>query len=217
MTIPRLRGHFSSAAQRPSSFFVPTEYTELQLDALGELANIGAGTAATALGQMLGQEVGLSVPSVLALPLADAVTAAGPPEQVVTSVVIPLEGDLNALVVLLIPGEDAEVLCSLLGVEAGSEFGESALREIGNILGASYMSALGGMTGLDLELCPPQLVTDLLASIVASVLAGAAADTDTALVLDTALDLPAHPCSLKFLLVPIGGSSVNTLLEPLGL
>jgi chemotaxis protein CheY-P-specific phosphatase CheC len=79
------------------------------------------------------------------------------------------------------------------------------------------MSSLGGMTGLDLELCPPQLVTDLLSSIVASVLAAAAADTDTALVLDTALDLPAHPCSLKFLLVPIGGSSVNTLLEPLGL
>lgn len=193
------------------------EYNDLQLDALGELANIGAGTAATALSQMLGQEVFLSVPRALALPLADAVSAAGPPEQVVTSIVIPLEGDLEALVVLLIPSDDAETLCSLLGVDAGTEYGDSALMEIGNILGASYMSALAGMTGLELELCPPQLVTDLLASIVASVLAAAAAETDTALVLDTALDLAAHPCALKFLLLPVGGSSVSSLLGSLGL
>lgn len=187
-----------------------------QLDALSELANIGAGTAATALSQMLAQEVMLSVPRALALPLADAVAAAGPPDQIVTGVVIPLQGDMDAIVVLLISSEDAQTLCSLLGVEAGTEVGESALSEIGNILGASYMSALSGMTGLSLELCPPQLLTDLLASIVASLLALTAGDSDTALMLDTALDLAEHPCELSFLLIPIGGS-VTTLLAPLGL
>ncbi len=187
-----------------------------QLDALSELANIGAGTAATALSQMLAQEVMLSVPRALALPLADAVAAAGPPDQIVTGVVIPLQGDLDAIVVLLISSKDAQTLCSLLGVEAGTEVGESALSEIGNILGASYMSALAGMTGLSLELCPPQLLTDLLASIVASLLALTAGDNDTALMLDTALDLAEHPCELSFLLIPVGGS-ITTLLAPLGL
>ena len=43
--------------------------TDLQLDALRELANIASGTAATALSQMLGQEVDISVPRALALPL----------------------------------------------------------------------------------------------------------------------------------------------------
>jgi len=195
---------------------VATDFTELQLDALRELANIGAGTAATALSQMLGQEVTLSVPRALALPLADAVAAAGPPEDVVTSVVIPLEGDLDALVLLLISTEDAQTLCGLLGVEAGTEVGDSALSEIGNILGASYMNSLAAMTGLELLLCPPQLATDPLASIVASVLAEAAAGTDTALMLDTALDLASHPCALGVMLIPISGS-VRTLLAPLGL
>jgi chemotaxis protein CheC len=195
---------------------VTIEYNDLQLDALRELANIGAGTAATALSQMLGQEVTLDVPRALALPLADAVAAAGDPEKVVSSVVIPLEGDLDAVVLLLIPTEDAEVLCSLLGVEAGTEVGDSALSEIGNILGASYMNALASMTGLSLLLCPPQLATDLLSSIVASVLAEAAGAADTALMLDTALDLAAHPCALGFMLVPLSGS-VNSLLAPLGL
>ncbi len=193
-----------------------TNYTELQLDALRELANIGAGTAATALSQMLGQEVTLDVPRALALPLADAVAAAGPPDQIVTSVVIPLGGDLDAVVLLLIPTADAETLCALLGVEAGTEVGDSCLCEIGNILGASYMNALAAMTGLSLLLCPPQLATDLLASIVASLLAEAAGTTDSAVMLDTALDLAAHPCALSFMLIPLHGS-VSALLEPLGL
>ena len=70
-------------------------YTELQLDALRELANIASGTAATALSQMLRREVRLSVPRVLALPLVDAVEACGSPDESITSVVIPLEGDID--------------------------------------------------------------------------------------------------------------------------
>lgn len=117
---------------------------------------------------------------------------------------------------LLIPAQDADTLCGLLGVGADSEIGQSALREIGNILGASYMHALAAATGLELDLAPPQLGTDLLASIVSSVLLVGAGDADTALVLDTALDLADHPCSVSFLLIPIG-NSVARLLAPLGL
>lgn len=192
------------------------EYNELQLDALRELSNMGVGTAATALSQMLGQDVGLSVPRALALPLADAVDAAGAPEQVVTGIVIPIVGDLQALILLLIPAQDAETLCGLLGIQADSEDGRSALSEIGNILGASYMHALAAATALELDLAPPQIGTDLLASIVSAVLVAGAGETDTALVLDTALDLADHPCSVSMLLVPIG-NSIARLLAPLGL
>ena len=59
-----------------------SHYTEMQLDALRELANIASGTAATALSQMLGREIELSVPRALALPLADAVDAAGDPSAI---------------------------------------------------------------------------------------------------------------------------------------
>ena len=50
-------------------------YTDVQLDALRELANIGSGNAATALSSMLGREVDVTIPDVVALPLADAVQA----------------------------------------------------------------------------------------------------------------------------------------------
>src|SRR5215210_1434950 len=139
----------------------------MQLDALREVANIGSGNAATALASMLGLPVELAVPSAAALPLAEAVDAAGPAEQVVSSVTLPVFGDMDALVLLLFPTGDAATLCGLLGVDADAdpEMALSALGEIGNILGSSYVGALEAMTGLALEPRPPQTVTDMVGAI----------------------------------------------------
>src|SRR2546423_9187590 len=120
---------------------------------------------------MLGQEIGLSVPNARALPLADAVDAAGAPDETVSGIVLPVEGDLDALVLLLIPVKDSQTLCRLLGVEPGSEVGQSALAEVGNILGTSYLNALATITRLEILPCPPHTTTDLLGAIVASILA----------------------------------------------
>jgi chemotaxis protein CheC len=194
---------------------VSTKYSELQLDALRELANIGSGTAATALASMLGREVELSVPRALALPLADAVDAVGPADKTVSSVVLPIIGDLDALVLLLFPTEDAATLCGLLGVEAGTEVGDSAIGEIGNILGTSYINALASMAGLALEPKPPHVVTDMLGAIVASLLAETVGETDSALVLDTGLQVADAECALSFLLLPTSGG-IAELLGRLG-
>jgi chemotaxis protein CheC len=195
---------------------VTTRLSDMQLDALRELANIASGTAATALSQMLGQEVELNVPRALAMPLADAVDACGPSDETVISVVIPLEGDIEGLVLLLIPIDHAAKLCTLLGVEAGSEVGDSALCEIGNILGTSYLNGLSAMTGMYLGPCPPHLATDMIGAVVASLLAQTAGHSDEALVLDSELDLANDPCSISFLLLPTAGG-VSDLLAPLGL
>lgn len=191
-------------------------YTELQLDALRELANIASGNAATALSQMLGREVELNVPRVLALPLADAVDACGRPDDAATSVVIPLDGDIDGVVLLLIDPEGADALCQLLGVEAGSEIGESALREIGNILGTSCLNALASMTGLHFEPCPPHLTTDMLGAIVSSLALSQTAAAELVLVLDSELAVADEPCSISFVLLPTDGG-VSELLAPLGI
>jgi chemotaxis protein CheC len=195
---------------------VTPRYTELQLDALRELANIASGNAATSLSQMLGREVELNVPRVLALPLADAVAACGSPEDATTSVVIPLEGDVRGVVLLLIEPDGAEALCKLLGVDAWDEIGESALREIGNILGTSCLNALASMTGLHLEPRPPHLTTDMLGAIVSSLALSQTASTEMVLVLDSELAVADEPCSISFVLLPTEGG-VTDLLAPLGL
>jgi chemotaxis protein CheC len=195
---------------------VSTQFNDLQLDALRELANIGSGTASTALSSMLGRSVDISVPTAEALPFADALDAIGPAEKVVTGVVIGVHGDMIATVLLLLGAGDAATLCNLLGVDPADELAVSALGEIGNIVGASYINALGAMTGLNMEPDPPQSATDMLGAIVASVLAGSAASDDIALVLDSDLTVEGEDCSVSFLLVPSRGG-VEELLTRLGL
>jgi chemotaxis protein CheC len=192
------------------------QLTEIQLDAMKELANIGSGNAATAFSSMVGNSVDVSVPSVRLLPLADAVEAAGPPDLVVTGVLLPVIGDIDAHVLLLFDEQDATTLCTLLGVDAGTEIGLSALAEIANILGSAYTTAVGSMTGLELEPAPPQTVQDMLGAIVSSVLGFISAEMTTALYIDSDIILEGQPCSFSFLLVPTQ-AGVNELLARLGL
>ncbi len=191
-------------------------YDEQQLDALRELASIGSGTAATALAQMLGRPVELAVPRALALPLADALDAVGEPDAMVASVVLPVGGDAEIVVLLLFSYSCAASLCELLGVEPRSELGDSALGEIGNVLGASAVGALAQMTGLALEPEPPHVLHDMLGAVVASVLSATAGDLDLALVLDAELGVEEAACGLSFLLLPTSGGAAE-LLGRLGL
>jgi chemotaxis protein CheC len=193
-----------------------TRYTELQLDALRELANIGSGTASTALSGMLGRSVDISVPKAQALPFAEAVDAAGPGEQDITGIVLGIVGEMTGTVLLLVPPADADAMCRMLGVEPDDEFALSALGEIGNIVGTSYINALADMTGMDIEPTPPSTATDMLGALVASVLAGQAHAGDIALMLDSNLVVEGEDCSISFLLVPDQGG-VELLLSRLGL
>jgi chemotaxis protein CheC len=195
---------------------VSTQYTDVQLDALRELANIGSGNASTALSAMLGRSVDIDVPSALVLPMGEAVGHVGSPEAEVTGIVLGVVGEFEGSVLLLFSPSDAELMCGLLGVEAGTEIGESALMEIGNIVGSSYINALAGMTGMEVEPTPPNAATDMLAAIVESVLAQRAGASDLTLLLDSNLVVEGEGCSISFLLVPDHGG-VELLLSRLGL
>lgn len=192
------------------------EYTDLQLDALRELANIGSGTASTALSTLLGRSVDISVPSARALPFAEAVEATGDAESETTGIVLGIVGDLGGTVLLLVDPADADTLCTLLGVEPGSAYAPSALGEVGNIVGSSYINALAEMTGMAIEPTPPATATDMLGAIVETVLAGQAHAGDVALMLDSQLEVEGEDCSIAFMLVP-SRDGVEELLERLGL
>lgn len=193
-----------------------TEYTDLQLDALRELANIGSGKASTALSMLLGRPVDISVPSARALSFADAVEATGDYELQITGIVLGIVGDLEGTVLLLISPQDADTVCEILGVEPGSEYAPSALGEVGNIVGSSYINALAEMTGMAIEPTPPGTATDMLGAIVQTVLAGQAHAGDIALMLDSELEVEGSDCSIAFMLVP-SEDGVGELLERLGL
>jgi chemotaxis protein CheC len=193
-----------------------TTFSDMQLDALRELANIGSGNAGTALGSMLGKSVDISVPTAAALPLAEAVAIAGEPDAMRYGVVVPIIGDFEAIVVLLFPEEDAQKLTRIYGIEPSTPDGYSMLGEVGNILGTNYINVLAQMVGMELEPAPPQVVEDMLASILSTVLIGRGDEVDEALILDSNLLVEEEECTLSFLLLPNHGG-IKELLGRLGL
>jgi chemotaxis protein CheC len=195
---------------------VSTPYTELQLDTLREVANIGSGTASTALSQLLARPVDISVPEARAVSLAEAVDSVGAADLEVSGVVLPVVGDLPSGVLCVFRTDDRDKLCQLLGVEPGSEVGQSALGEVANILGTHYLSSMHAMTGLALEPAPPQVMDDMLGAIVASVLVEHCGDDDLTLFIDSELFIEGESCSLSFLYVP-GEAGATHLLTCLGM
>jgi chemotaxis protein CheC len=191
-------------------------YTEMQMSAIQEIANIGTGNAATALAQMIGAPVDIDPPVAEFVSLEAATDRLGDAETPVIGVLTGVVGDAPASILLAFPFEAAASLCGLLGVDALSDMGQSALQEIGNILTASYLTSIGSFTGLALEPAPPLLAVDMLGAVVDGVLAMAAADTNQVLLLKTSIRIDDAFCDFSFLYVPEQGS-VEALLGALGL
>ena len=69
--------------------------SNLERDALREVANIGAGHAATALSQMTGRRIMISVPEVSVRRLEEVALLVGPPDTVIAGVLMHVMGDLT--------------------------------------------------------------------------------------------------------------------------
>src|SRR3569833_2187166 len=85
-----------------------------QLDALREVANIGAGHAATALSQMIGETIMISVPTINVSPLEDVPPQVAAPDEPVAAVLMHMLGDLTGRTLLVFPRRTALRLASML-------------------------------------------------------------------------------------------------------
>ena len=143
---------------------------ELQLDALREVANIGAGHAATALSQMTNRTIMIDVPEVNVRQLEEVADLFGAPDDVAAAVLMNVMGDLTGRTLVLIPKPSALVLCDILFRRAPGttqQLGpmeESGLKEAGNILASAYLNALSDFMGMMLIPSVPSLVIDLIAA-----------------------------------------------------
>jgi chemotaxis protein CheC len=141
--------------------------TAQQLDGLREVANIGAGHAATALSQMTGQTIMISVPRIFIAPLEDVPPHLSGPEEPAAGVLLHMLGDLTGRTLLVFPSATAIRLAELMlrrpkGSASGlGELEQSAIREAGNILSGQYLSALSEFMGMMLLPSPPSLAIDM--------------------------------------------------------
>lgn len=149
------------------------DLTELQLDALREVGNIGAGNAATALSQMIQRRIDMSVPDVDILPVEKVVSKIGTEEDKVIAVVLRIFGDAPGNVIFLLTMDSAYRLVEMLtGQRAEGELNElqiSALQEIGNILTGAYINSIVKLTGMVMISSVPAISNDMLLSLMTTV------------------------------------------------
>jgi chemotaxis protein CheC len=183
---------------------------ELQLDALKEVENIGAGHAATALSQMTKRRIMITVPRISITRLEEAAGLLGNPQQVVATILLHMLGDLTGRTMLVFPEPTAKRLCDLLLNRAGgttTEFGaleQSSLKEAGNILAGAYMNALSSFMGMMLLPSVPTLVIDLASAVLTSAYLDFGGDRDYVFCVETEFQFASEGESLRghFLLVP---------------
>ncbi len=140
-------------------------------DVLREVGNIGAGNAATSLAQLLQSKVDMMVPKVELLDFKDVGAAMGGEEQIMAGIYLSVSGDIAGSIMFLLDERSAHVLVSKLMMSEmveNKEFDEieiSALKEIGNIITGSYLSALAGLTNMKIDESIPDLCIDMAAAI----------------------------------------------------
>lgn len=138
------------------------QLSELQLDALAEIFNIGMGQAASSMSQIVDEEIALTVPQIEVIPgscQADAIKSAIQSPRI-CAVSQDFIGGINARAFLVFPeGKTREIVRRMIGEAVSadelSEMEQEALSEIGNIILNSCFSALSDVLHADFQSSMP--------------------------------------------------------------
>lgn len=148
------------------------ELSDQYFDVLKEIGNIGAGNATTALAQLLGTKVDMSVPQVKLMEFKELGTTMGGEERIVAGIYLAVEGDINGSIIFMMDIDSVNaVLESLMGMkvddtsEGFNEIEQSALKELGNIITGAYLNSISTLTGLTIYPSVPDLAVDMAAAI----------------------------------------------------
>ena len=195
--------------------------SSIQLDALKEIGNVGAGNSATALSQLINRKIDMTVPQIAIMPLGDVPDVVGGPDVMVAGVYLRVFGPAPSSILFLLPRDSAFYLVDMLmGREQGhtttlDSMDESALMEIGNILAGAYLNALSHFTKLTLLPSIPALAMDMAGAILSVILIQLGEMGDHALVIETEFTTENDGVKGHFFLIPDPGS-LSTILAALG-
>ncbi len=138
--------------------------SELELDAITELVNLGVSRAATNLARMVHEEVILTVPKVALLSRREAIQTLGEREsKSLVAVHQVFEGEITGRALLIFPEERSlelvrAVVGSDLSLEEIVELEQEALAETGNIILNSCLATIANSLESNLKISLPEVL-----------------------------------------------------------
>ncbi len=183
------------------------EKPDRALEIIREFANIGAGSAATALGTLLDVDLMNDVTSCNIIPLAKVPEWLGGAEKVVAGTYTQLCGSLRSGILVVLPSDSALLLLRHLTKQSVdladlSELQRSCLKEVGNICLCWYLIAVSKMVDIDMIPAPPDATVDLLGAVLDMPLAALGAKVDTVLAVHTCFKALDQQFEGYFLMLP---------------
>lgn len=133
------------------------ELSELQLDALVEIFNMGVCNAASAMSSIVNEEVTMSVPTITFQSRNDAATTLGNKEsRSICGVIQRYQGAFNTDAILMFPEEQSlEIVRLMVGDSVSNEelteMEQEAMSEIGNIILNACVGTLANIFQRELE------------------------------------------------------------------
>ena len=151
--------------------FTLEDVNSMYVDVLKEIGNIGAGNATTAIANMLGLRIDMEVPNVQLLEVSKLGSAICAEDETIVGIFLEVQNDIEGSMMFLLKMDSAHYLVNSLMMrdqsyqEPFDEMDLSAMKEIGNIIAGSYLSALSTMTNLVIAPSVPYIAVDMAASI----------------------------------------------------
>jgi len=193
----------------------------LHIDVLKEISSIGTGNAINALSEISSKRIYMDVPTVTFLEFKDVSNSLGPAEDMIIGILVNISGDINGMVMFLLNIPSA---CTILNYfyeipkkphEEFNELDMDSLREIGNILISSYISAMGTLINKRIIPDVPTVAIDMSAAILSVPAIKFGEIADGALHIETVFNSGTDQVSGFFLLVP-DAESFTTIMRSLG-
>jgi chemotaxis protein CheC len=138
--------------------------TELQLDALTELVNLGVSSAATSLSELVREEVILSVPKAVVVTREQAIANLREHDaKRLVAIHQDFEGDIRGRALLIFPeARSMELIRALVGPDLSLddiiELEQEALAETGNILLNGCLSTMANSLQRNLKISLPEVI-----------------------------------------------------------
>jgi chemotaxis protein CheC len=197
--------------------------SDLQRDALQEIANIGASHAATALSQLVQKEIKIMIPKINIVSL-DHTIDKFKNEETIVGIFLKISDEIPSYSLLLLTKKSAFALADiLLGQKSEStkteitDIEKSALEEVGNIMMCAFFDSVADLLHIPIIPGPPVLAYDMPSAVMDYVLIQIGAIADKIFVFDTAVgEEKEGTFDISLFLVP-EPKSIHIILEKLGM
>jgi len=173
---------------------------------LTEITQQAAENTSRALSTLLNQEVSIEFQNVGIKKVEDLCPLLAP-EDIVSTVLMRVNGDAEGAAMLVFPKETAFAMMNfLIGSQDDAhrrltEMGESALKEVGNIIAGAYLTVVSNAAGAKLIEHVPDFASDMFGAIMSQVITRFAREAEEVFVVEVEFAFPPKSMKGYFLLI----------------